>query len=67
MKENQSKAKLDGVEIGMAVRYGRNGRKYVWEYPTQEQLDKLIAKYDYDQIADGSIRGEKVNVVWLEY
>jgi len=36
--------------IKLAVRWGKNGRKYVWENPTQKKIIELIKKYDYDQI-----------------
>ena len=36
--------------IKTAVRWGKNGRKYVWENPTKKKIAELIKKYDYDQI-----------------
>ena len=41
--------------IKVAVRWARNGRKYVWDNPTQKKIIELIKKYDYDQICDGCL------------
>lgn len=38
--------------IKVVVRWGKNGRKYIWQNPTQEKLNGLIKKYDIDQICD---------------
>ena len=38
--------------IKTVVRWGKNGRKYVWENPTQKKIAELIKKYDIDQICD---------------
>jgi hypothetical protein len=42
-------------KISVAVRWARNGRKYVWEKPSQKKIAELISKYDYDQICDGCL------------
>lgn len=41
--------------IKVVVRWGRNGRKYVWENPTQKKISELIKKYDYEQLCDGCL------------
>ena len=41
--------------IKVVIRWGKNGRKYIWEKPTQEKLNKLIKRYDVDQICDGCL------------
>lgn len=52
-------AYIDGIEIKWIARWGKNGKKYVWENPTQKKLDQLIEKYGVDQIvSDG---------VWLRW
>lgn len=52
-------AYIDGIEIKWVARFGKNGKKYVWENPTQKKLDQLIEKYGVDQIvSDG---------VWLRW
>lgn len=51
------KAILDGCQITCIIRYGKNGKKYVWDNPTQEKLDQLVKKYGYEQICD--------NICWL--
>ena len=38
--------------INVVVRWGKNGRKYVWENPTQKKIADLIKKYDIEQICD---------------
>jgi hypothetical protein len=44
-------------KISVAVRWARNGRKYVWEKPSQKKIAELISKYDYDQMCDGCLCG----------
>lgn len=46
-------------EIKTIVRWGKNGRKYVWENPTQEVVNKLIKRYGCDHICDGTL--------WLQW
>jgi len=46
---------FDGEAIQTACRYGHNGHYYAWLYPTKEKIDKLIAKYGFDQICDGTL------------
>ena len=41
--------------IKVAVRWGKNGRMYVWENPTQKKIVDLIKQYDYDQVCDGCL------------
>lgn len=41
--------------IKVVVRWGKNGRKYIWEKPSQKKIAELISKYDYDQICDGCL------------
>jgi hypothetical protein len=41
--------------IKVVVRWGKNGRKYVWEKPTQKKIVELIKKYDIEQICDGCL------------
>lgn len=53
----QEKAIIDGEIINFIVRWAKNGRKYVWEKPTQEQANRLIRKYGMDQVCNG--------VLWL--
>lgn len=55
-----NKAMIGGIEIRVIARWGKNGRKYEWLNPTQKQLDRLIKKYDYDQITPDGI-------CWLQY
>lgn len=68
-KNNEAKLE-DGTPIYMVCRWGRNGQKYVWLYPSQEKLDELISKYGIDQVADGVINenGKRLEVdcLWLE-
>ena len=52
-------ATLGGTQIKWIARYGKNGRKYVWENPTQEKLDELIKKYEVDQVTEDG--------VWLQW
>ena len=52
-------AVIQGQEIKTIVRWGKNGRKYVWENPTQEVVNKLIKRYGGDQICDGTL--------WLQW
>ena len=51
---NEAKVKGRKMEelknIKLAIRWGKNGRKYVWENPTKKKIVELINKYDYDQI-----------------
>lgn len=47
------------IEVSKVIRWAKNGRKYVWDNPTQEQVKMLIDKYGIDQIANG--------VLWLQY
>lgn len=42
----------DLKNINVVVRWGKNGRKYIWEKPSQKKIDKLIKQYDIDQICD---------------
>lgn len=70
--KKSNEALIDGEPIKMIARYGRNGIKYVWIYPSQKKLDDLIYKYGLDQVADGVIinsegKREIVNCAWLEY
>ena len=63
-------AYIEGLPIEMVCRYARNGRKYVWLYPSQKKVDDLIYKYGCEQIAEGSIRDDngkwiEVNCLWL--
>lgn len=41
--------------IKVVVRWGKNGRKYVFENPSQKKIADLIKKYDMDQICDGCL------------
>ena len=41
--------------IKVVVRWGLNGRKYVWVKPSQKKIIELIKKYDYEQICDGCL------------
>ena len=36
--------------IKVVARWGKNGRKYIWQNPTKKKIVELIKKYDYDQI-----------------
>lgn len=54
------KAKIDGIEITIAARWAKNGRKYEWREPTQEQLDRLVEEYGIDQITEDG-------VCWLQW
>jgi len=56
----KQKATIDGIEIRVIARWARNGRKYEWLNPTQEQAERLIKKYDYDQITPDGI-------LWLQW
>lgn len=53
-------ATIDGYEIKKIVRYGWNGHFYEWSNPTQDQLDKLEAKYGIEQV------DTKNGVCWLQ-
>ncbi len=44
--------------IKVAARWAKNGRKYIWENPSQKKLAGLIKKYGVDQICDSCL--------WLE-
>jgi len=39
---------LKNIEV--AVRWAKNGRKYIYENLTSKKIDKLINKYGIDQI-----------------
>ena len=54
-------AKLDNIEIKTIVRYGKNGRKYVWKNPTQQKLYDLIEKYGIDEVV------EEDKLLWLQW
>ena len=41
--------------IKVVVRWGKNGRKYIWQNPTKKKIVELINKYDYDQICGGCL------------
>ena len=41
--------------IKVVIRWGRNGRKYVWENPTKKKLAEVVKKYGVDQICDGCL------------
>ena len=53
-------AKLDGVEIKTVARYGKNGKYYEWNEPTQKKLESLVKKYGVDSI-------EGNGLVWLQW
>ncbi len=38
--------------IKVVIRWGRNGRKYVWQNPSQKKIIELVKKYGVDQICD---------------
>ena len=50
-------ATYDGFKITLVIRWGWNGRKYEYSYPTQAKLDRLVKKYGVDQVCD--------DVLWL--
>ncbi len=52
-KEVNKMEELKNIKV--AVRWARNGRKYVWDNPTQKKITELIKKYDIDQICDGCL------------
>ena len=68
-KSNEARLE-EGTPIYMVARWGMNGQKYVWLYPSQEKLDELISKYGIDQVADGVIEenGKRLEVdcLWLQ-
>ena len=69
-KSNEAKLE-DGTPILMVARWGNNGQKYVWLYPSQEKLDELISKHGIEQVCDGVIRNDDgtrtiVDCLWLE-
>ena len=41
--------------IKVVVRWGKNGRKYVWENPTQKKIAELIKKYGAEQMCGGCL------------
>ena len=41
--------------IKVVVRWGKNGRKYVWESPTHKKIVELIKRYGIEQICDGCL------------
>ena len=47
----------DLKNIKVVIRWGKNGRKYVWENPTQKKIIELINKYKVGVICD--------NCMWL--
>lgn len=53
--ERKMIAVIQGEEIKTIVRWGKNGRKYVWKNPTQEIVDILIKRYGCDQICEGTL------------
>ena len=55
IKMSRRKAVIQGQEIKTILRWGKNGRKYVWKNPTQEVVNKLIKRYGFDQICDGTL------------
>ena len=43
-------------QIKIIVRYGKNGRKYIWKNTDITKTQKLIAKYKIDEICfDGTL------------
>ena len=44
------KTTLDGIEIKTIARWGRNGKYYHWDSPSQKKLDELVKKYGIEQI-----------------
>lgn len=56
-------AKFDGCEISRIVRWGKNGKKYVWDNPTQEKLDALVKKHGCEQISESKWG----NILWLNW
>lgn len=65
-----NEALFEGIPVKMVARWGRNGIKYVWLYPSQEKLDNLIYRHGVDQVADGVIndngKREEVECLWLQ-
>ena len=41
--------------IKVMVRWGKNGRKYVYANPTPNTLSKYIKRYGIEQICDGCL------------
>ena len=41
--------------ITVVVRWAKNGRKYIWDNPSQKKLAELIKKYGVDQICDSCL------------
>ena len=58
IKKGESKKMEELKNIKVAVRWAKNGRKYIWENPSQKKLAGLIKKYGVDQICDSCL--------WLE-
>lgn len=50
-EREKGKVKMEELKnIKVAVRWAKNGRKYVYENPSQKKIAKLIKKYNIDQI-----------------
>lgn len=48
-------AMVGDTPITKAIRWGKNGQKYVFEYITERKLNKLIKKYGIDQVCDHTL------------
>ena len=46
------KAKYEGIEIKLVIRWARNGHCYTWNNPSIKILNQLISKYGVDQVGD---------------
>lgn len=53
------------IEVSKVIRWAKNGRKYVWNNPTQDQFNDLVKKYGIDQIDYNT--ESKRGVIWLQY
>ena len=54
----------DGKLIKIIIRDAKNGRRYVYKYPTIKKIRELVEKYGIDQyveLDDGSY------LMWLQY
>ena len=49
-------ATYEGMPVLMVARWGLNGIKYVWLYPSQEKVDELIMRYGAQEWGDGAIK-----------
>lgn len=45
-----NKKELESIKV--VARWGRNGRKYVWQHPSYAKIEELAERYGIDQICN---------------